>query len=72
MTITTVTSRKILPTTLAAALAGLLMVSGCTKQAKQAKEAQTLPPIRKQRCKTRPLQIRRNYQRLIKLIPIDL
>ncbi|MBE0406990.1 imelysin family protein [Psychrobacter sp. AOP22-C1-22] len=32
MTITTVTSRKILPTTLAAALAGLLMVSGCTKQ----------------------------------------
>ena len=35
MTITTVTSRKILPTTLAAALAGLLMVSGCTKQAKE-------------------------------------
>ena len=33
MTITTVTSRKILPTTLAVALAGLLMVSGCTKQA---------------------------------------
>ncbi len=32
MTITPVTSRKILPTTLAAALAGLLMVSGCTKQ----------------------------------------
>lgn len=32
MTITTVKSRKILPTTLAAALAGLLMVSGCTKQ----------------------------------------
>nr|WP_261862929.1 imelysin family protein [Psychrobacter sp. JCM 18900] len=33
MTITTVTSRKLLPTTLAVALAGLLMVSGCTKQA---------------------------------------
>ena len=32
MTMTTVTRRKILPTTLAAALAGLLMVSGCTKQ----------------------------------------
>ncbi len=32
MNITTVTSRKILPTTLAAALAGLLMVSGCSKQ----------------------------------------
>jgi putative iron-regulated protein len=32
MTITTVTNRKILPTTLAVALAGLLMVSGCTKQ----------------------------------------
>ena len=32
MTITTVTRRKILPTTLAAALAGMLMVSGCTKQ----------------------------------------
>lgn len=35
MTITTVTSRKIFPTTLAAALAGLLMVSGCTKQASE-------------------------------------
>lgn len=35
MTITTVTSRKILPTTLAAALAGLLMVSGCTKQTEE-------------------------------------
>ncbi|MBP2280061.1 putative iron-regulated protein [Psychrobacter sp. PL19] len=32
MNITTVTSRKILPTTLAVALAGLLMVTGCTKQ----------------------------------------
>ena len=32
MTIHTVTSRKIFPTTLAAALAGLLMVTGCTKQ----------------------------------------
>ena len=32
MTITTGTSRKIFPTALAAALAGLLMVSGCTKQ----------------------------------------
>jgi len=32
MTITTVTNRKILPTTLAVALAGLLMVSGCTKK----------------------------------------
>jgi len=32
MNITTVTSRKILPTTLAAALAGLLMMTGCTKQ----------------------------------------
>ena len=35
MTITTVMSRNILPTTLAAALAGLLMVSGCTKQANE-------------------------------------
>ncbi|MGP9688343.1 imelysin family protein [Psychrobacter sp. AOP22-C1-C5] len=35
MTITTVTRRKILPTTLAAALTGLLMVSGCTKQAEE-------------------------------------
>ena len=32
MTITTGMSRKIFPTALAAALAGLLMVSGCTKQ----------------------------------------
>ncbi|MGB3109471.1 MAG: imelysin family protein [Psychrobacter alimentarius] len=32
MTITTVMRRQILPTTLAATLAGLLMVSGCTKQ----------------------------------------
>lgn len=32
MNITTVTSRKILPTTLAAALAGMLMVTGCSKQ----------------------------------------
>lgn len=32
MTIITATSRKILPTTLAAALAAMLMVSGCTKQ----------------------------------------
>ncbi len=35
MTITTVTHRKILPTALAAALAGLLMVSGCTKQTEE-------------------------------------
>ncbi|MEN6669355.1 hypothetical protein AAJP47_03160 [Psychrobacter sp. B38] len=35
MTIITVTHRKILPTTLAVALAGLLMVSGCTKQTEQ-------------------------------------
>ena len=43
MNMTTVTSRKILPTTLAAALAGLLMVSGCTKQANDdaATDAQT-------------------------------
>ena len=33
MNMTTVTSRKILPTTLAATLAGILLVSGCTKQA---------------------------------------
>jgi putative iron-regulated protein len=32
MNIKTATSRKILPTTLAAALAGILMVSGCSKQ----------------------------------------
>ena len=32
MTMTTVMSRKMLPTTFAAALAGLLLVSGCTKQ----------------------------------------
>ena len=41
MTITTVTSRKILPTTLAAALAGLLMVSGCTKQTNEDAETGT-------------------------------
>jgi len=35
MTMTTVTSRKILPTTLAAALAGLLLMSGCTKQTEE-------------------------------------
>ncbi|BFM04181.1 imelysin family protein [Psychrobacter alimentarius] len=35
MTITTVMRRQILPTTLAATLAGLLMVSGCTKQANE-------------------------------------
>ena len=35
MTITTVMSRKTLPTTLAAALAGLLLVSGCTKQTEE-------------------------------------
>lgn len=32
MNINTVTRRKLLPTTIAAALAGILMVSGCTKQ----------------------------------------
>ena len=41
MTITTVTSRKLLPTTLAVALAGLLMVSGCTKQADEDTNAAT-------------------------------
>ncbi|MBH0006405.1 imelysin family protein [Psychrobacter sp. SWN149] len=41
MTITTVKSRKILPTTLAVALAGLLMVSGCTKQADEKTTAST-------------------------------
>ena len=41
MTITTVKSRKILPTTLAVALAGLLMVSGCTKQADEEATATT-------------------------------
>ncbi|MGO3641192.1 MAG: imelysin family protein, partial [Psychrobacter sp.] len=41
MTITTVTNRKILPTTLAAALAGLLMVSGCTKQTEENTDANT-------------------------------
>ena len=41
MTIITVTSRKILPTTLAAALAGLLLVSGCTKQAKEETDTTT-------------------------------
>ena len=35
MNITTVTSRKILPTTLAAALAGILMLSGCSKPANE-------------------------------------
>ena len=32
MNISPAISRKILPTTLAAALAGILLVSGCTKQ----------------------------------------
>lgn len=32
MSISTITGRNILPTTLAAALAGILMISGCTKQ----------------------------------------
>ena len=32
MTMTSVTNRKFLPTTLAVALAGVLMVSGCTKK----------------------------------------
>tara|TARA_R110002126_G_scaffold267464_2_gene410926 strand:+ start:485 stop:1945 length:1461 start_codon:yes stop_codon:yes gene_type:complete len=43
MNMTTVTSRKLLPTTLAAALAGILMVSGCTKQTNDdaATDAQT-------------------------------
>ena len=44
MTITTETRRKILPTTLAVALAGLLMVSGCTKKTEEdtaATETQT-------------------------------
>ena len=41
MTITTVTSRKILPTTLAVAMAGILMVSGCTKQAEEDTTAAT-------------------------------
>ncbi|MGP4863836.1 imelysin family protein [Psychrobacter sp. T6-5] len=35
MTITTETRRKILPTTLAVALTGLLMVSGCTKKTEE-------------------------------------
>ena len=35
MTSTTVTSRKILPTTLAAALAAMLLVTGCSKQASE-------------------------------------
>ncbi|MGM8897502.1 MULTISPECIES: imelysin family protein [unclassified Psychrobacter] len=35
MTFTTVTSRKILPTTLATALTAILMVSGCTKQTEE-------------------------------------
>ena len=44
MTMTTETRRKILPTTLAVALAGLLMVSGCTKKTEEdtaATETQT-------------------------------
>lgn len=44
MTITTETRRKILPTTLTVALAGLLMVSGCTKKTEEdtaATETQT-------------------------------
>ena len=43
MNISPATSRKILPTTLAAALAGILLVSGCTKQSDEttASEAQT-------------------------------
>ncbi len=44
MTITTETRRKVLPTTLAVALAGLLMVSGCTKKTEEdtaATETQT-------------------------------
>ena len=43
MNIMTVTSRKILPTTLAAALAGILMVSGCSKQSDE--KANTDTPI---------------------------
>ena len=43
MNIMTVTSRKILPTTLAAALAGILMVSGCSKQSDE--KAKTDAPI---------------------------
>ena len=44
MTMTSVTNRKILPTTLAVALAGVLMVSGCTKKTEEdttTTEAQT-------------------------------
>ncbi len=48
MTITTGTSRKIFPTALAAALAGLLMVSGCTKQTDE--NAETRQRV-KQKCK---------------------
>ena len=43
MNITTVTSRKILPTTLAAALTGILMVSGCSKQSDE--KATTDAPV---------------------------
>ena len=43
MNIMTVTSRKILPTTLAAALAGILMVSGCSKQSDE--KANTDTPV---------------------------
>ena len=45
MTMTTVTSRKRLPTTLAAALAGLLMVSGCTKQSEENVDTSTQAEI---------------------------
>ena len=41
MTIITATSRKILPTTLAAALAAMLMVSGCTKQGSEDTQTET-------------------------------
>ena len=41
MTIITATSRKILPTTLAAALAAMLMVSGCTKQGSDNTQTET-------------------------------
>ena len=43
MTITTETRRKILPTTLAVALAGLLMVSGCTKKTEEDTATQIWP-----------------------------
>ena len=41
MTIITATSRKILPTTLAAALAAMLMVSGCSKQGSDDTQVET-------------------------------